>query len=186
MPAVALVAEGPFDEDVLKAFIQRMREDRPDVHSRICRGSLGGRYVRHLNELRHQANFEKALVVSDADGRNPQTLVAQLQREIQNVQLPFQVHFVVAVQEIEAWLLADHLALNSVVAGRGSRANFQPLTDNPERTADPKRELRILLGSAGTPYTQAVAQEIAQKSDLQRIAYWSESFRRFQSAVNDP
>ncbi len=186
MPAVALVAEGPYDEGVLKDLIRRIRDDRPDVHSRICRGSLGGRYVRQLRELRHEASFEKALVVSDAHGRSPEALVAELRREIQNVWLPFPVHYVVVVQELEAWLLADHLALDSVVTGRGGRGGFQPPTHSPESADDPKRELLILLGNAGVSYTQAVAREIAQRSDLQRIAYWSESFRRFQNAVNDP
>lgn len=186
MPAVALVAEGPFDEDVLKALIHRIREDRLDVHSRICRGSLAGRYVRHLKELQYESDFEKALVVTDAHGRNPQTLVDQLRREIKNVRLPFQVQFVVVVQELEAWLLADHLALNLVAAERGCPENFHPLIDNPEKIPDPKMELRRLLGNAGIPYTQGVAREIAQGSNLQTIAYWSESFRRFQIAVNDP
>jgi hypothetical protein len=186
MPALALVAEGQYDEDVLKALIQRVRKNLPGIHCRICRGSLRGRYVRCLKELRYEGNFEKALIVADAHGKDPKTLVDELGREIQNVQLPFPVHFVAIVQELEAWLLADHLALNSVMRGRGGGAGRQPVTDSPESSADPKTELRKLLGSGGVSYTPAVANEIARNADLERIGYWCPSFRRFEKAVNDP
>jgi len=183
---IAFVAEGNYDEQVLKTLIPRIRGGPVDVPSRICGKPLRGRYVRRLKELAHEPNLEKALVVSDAHSRNPRAHLDQLQNEIQNVQFAFPVLFVVVVQELEAWLLADHLALNAVAAARGGQPNFRPLTDSPESFADPKRELRVLLANAGIPYTQAVAREIAENADLQRIGYWCRSFRRFQDAVIDP
>jgi len=186
MPPVALVVEGNYDEDVLKTLIQRIREGPVDVHSRPCGGPLPGRYVRRLNELQYDANFEKALVVSDAHGKRPEVFRVELEREIQNRQFPFPVHFVVILQELEAWLLADHSALNAVARARGGVATFGPLTVSPEQNMDPKRELRRLLATASIPYTRPVAREIAESANLQTIEYWCPSFRRFRQVVIDP
>lgn len=136
VPAIGLIVEGSFDEEVMSVLVQRIKAEPVQAFSRVCGGRLKGKFVRLLRELQYK-NLQKAIVISDADGRNPQDLVNALETQIQNQNYPFAVKFVVVVQELEAWLLADPLALSIVCTQRGRRQDFPNLTQSPETLPDP-------------------------------------------------
>jgi uncharacterized protein DUF4276 len=184
---IGIIVEGDYDREVISVLIQRITEQAEPPVSRICGGPVVGRFPRKLRELKYQ-NPEKVLIIRDAHGKDPQEAARELQTEIQN-QLPeFPVKFVVVVQELEAWLLADPGAVDQICSGRGRRLNLSQLTASPERFLDAKKELEVVLGRAGVAYTKVVAREIAALANLDEIsglAYWCPSFRRFRAAVHD-
>jgi hypothetical protein len=184
---IGLIVEGPYDEEAVPVLVQRITGSDEPVICRICAGPVTGRFPRILRELEHR-NPEKVLIIRDAHGRDPQEAARELEREIQN-QLPaFPVKFIVVVQELEAWLLADPGAVDQICSGRGRRLNLPQLTDSPERFLDAKRELEVVLGRARVAYTKVVAREIAALANLDEttgLAYWCPSFRRFREAVHD-
>jgi hypothetical protein len=90
------------------------------------------------------------------------------------------VKFVVIVEELETWLLADHEALSQVTRKRISKI-ISPL----ESIVDPKRRLQSMLSEAGIAYTAEVARKIVASAILERIEYRCSSFRTFRQAVHD-
>ena len=88
-----------------------------------------------------------------------------------------------AVRELEAWLLGDLNAVNTIPATRGSGATVPPLSRPPETLADPKAELERLLSRRRVDYTPEVAREIAAAADLQLVERQCPSFADFKTKV---
>ena len=66
-----------------------------------------------LQEFRHAkdgAPVDKALVIRDADHKNPAELLAKMEARIVNRVYPFPRKLLIVVEELEAWLLADEEA----------------------------------------------------------------------------
>jgi hypothetical protein len=182
------VVEGIFDEAVLTEIIVKILSKNITLIPRICRdkGQLIAVFPEYLESFRHAnqgSNVDKAIVIRDADGKDPEKLKERMESKILNRKYPFEVKFIIIVQELEAWLLADEEAISKVTQSRSgkvvSRVNV-PL----ESIIDPKEMLYKIL-TADVPYTPAVAREIAKESDLNRIAYRCRSFREFRQAVID-
>lgn len=103
---------------------------------------------------------------------------------------PDDLVFRIAVREVEAWLLADHAAMSSLL-GRAVR-----LPEEPELLADPKRKLlelaqkaprsvrddlvveRGATASQGLGYNARLTGVVAQHWDPHRAAQRSDSLRR--------
>jgi hypothetical protein len=117
MLTFGLIVEGVYDEAVLTEFIRKCVGFDVDVISRVCgpKGSLMSRFPGFLEEFRyvkHGSHVDKALVVRDADGKAPVTLLEVMEARIAQRTYPFPVHCLVIVQELETWLLADSEALS--------------------------------------------------------------------------
>jgi len=185
MPTFGLIVEGEYDAAALTELVWRCAEGTIEVIARQCtqKGSLMKRFSAYLQELqwanRGQA-VDKALVIRDADGKNPQELIARMEMSIIHRSYPFPVKCVIIVQELETWLLADHEALSQVTQKRISAIN-SPL----ESILDPKRRLQSMLSEAGTAYTAEVSRKIAAAANLETIEHRCSSFGTFRQAVHD-
>lgn len=185
MPIYGLIVEGEYDVAALTELIRRYAAGNIQVIPRQCaqKGSLMKKFPSYLQEL-HRANqgqaVDKALVIRAADGKNPRELIARMETSNVSRSYPFPVKFVIIVQELETWLLADHDAL-SQVAPRSIAEIRGPL----ELILDPKRTLKGVLSEAGIAYTAEVARKIAAMANLERIEYRCPTFRTLRQAIDD-
>lgn len=185
MPTFGLIIEGAYDASALTELTRRCAEGDIEVIAYQCaqKGSLMKKFPAYLQALHpcHRGQpVDKALVIRDADGKNPHELITRMETSIGSRSYPFPVKFVVIVQELEAWLLADQEALSQVTRRRISAIN-SPL----ESIVDPKRRLESILSEAGIVYTAKVARQIASTAILERIEYRCSSFRTFRQAIRD-
>ncbi len=179
MLRLAIVAAGVYDSAVLPVLAKKCRKGIR-VISRQCGGSaLGRKALGIIRELEMSRRADAIIVVEDAEGRPPKDLQVQLAgqlRALGNRSNPLPIKVVVAVQMMEAWLLADDGALSRVL-GKPRRPR------NPENLPDPKAELKKLLSTANIIYTSKVARKIAQAADVEQIAKRCPSFDAFRKVV---
>jgi len=185
VPTVGLIVEGEWDIEVLSRFTGRLNPTGVNVRPLACRGSIQGRYFNLLRVLSATCNPDRVVVISDAHGRDHEELASDLRREISHQVFAFPVHFVVLVQELEALLLADLRAIETVCARRGTPiADLGNLAETPENIPDPKAYLQsIIRRHSGSAYTKVIAGEIATESNLNTVSNWCPSFRRLRNAV---
>jgi Domain of unknown function (DUF4276) len=90
--------------------------------------------------------------------------------------------FLVCIQEeLEAWLLADHQAVATVLSRPSHKAKV-PATKKPEETENPKKRLvKIFKQEGGIEYNDRVHAErvIQAVTDFRRIARACPTFSRF-------
>jgi len=125
------------------------------------------RFPGFLEEFRHikeGSNVDKALVVLDADHKDPQVEIKRFADRIANRQYPFPIKYCVIVQELEAWLLASE-----VVA--------------PETLFDPKTDLETKLSARAISYTPEVARRLASDVNLDTLRHRCHSFHAFPQIV---
>ena len=96
----------------------------------------------------------------------------------------FDPKFIIIVQDLEAWLLADEEAVSKVTQSRTGR-RVSRINEPLESISQPKELLYKVLSEARVPYTDMVAQEIAKESDLDKIESRCPSFKEFRQAVID-
>jgi hypothetical protein len=87
MLTFGLVVEGDYDEAVLTEFIRRCAGHDVEIVSRVCnpRGSLMKSFPGFLEEFRYVKQgtpVDRALVVRDADMREPHTLLQEMEAKI--------------------------------------------------------------------------------------------------------
>jgi hypothetical protein len=110
MRTFGLIVEGVYDEAVLTELIRKCGSSDAEVISRVCgpKGSLMSRFPGFLEEFRYVkrgSHVDKALVVRDADGKAPETLMAAMETRIVRRTYPFPVRCLVIVQELETMTL---------------------------------------------------------------------------------
>jgi hypothetical protein len=177
MPTIGLVVEGEYDEVAIEVLIKRSRKG-VKVVPRQCRGTVTAAKLRGiLAELKRSYRLEKVLIVRDTDGGDPASLIAAMKNMIVGT-FSFSIHPLVAVEALEAWLLADPLALENAL---GVKKKFP----NPEKIRDPKAQLEKLL-SRRTAYTPELAKAIAEKMDLNVLKTRCPWFATFQRAILRP
>ncbi|MBI3355033.1 MAG: DUF4276 family protein [Nitrospirae bacterium] len=136
-----------------------------------------------LEEFRYAkggAPVDKALVIRDADNKAPNELSEKMNSKIAGRTYPFEVKFIIIVQELETWLLADEAAISKVTQRTVSRVN-----EDLESINHPKERLFDILSEAGVTYTSEVAKRIAIGSDISKIEYRCPKFKEFKQAVID-
>ena len=177
-----IIVEGDYDSAVYDAIIRRLSS--PDVYIKpfVCRGrtNLMTEFPGFLCALEHEIDgdpVEMAIVIRDADGKDPGEVEARMRMKIQerNYRFPLNVRFHAVEKAMDAWLLADPTAISEVVQGKGGKA-VRKSHDDPEGLLRPKEWFRKLLTDHKASYTAELCREIAQKTDLQVL---SERCRRF-------
>ncbi len=181
MLCVGLIVEGAYDEAALTEFVKSVASD-VRVISRPCGNAfqLVKKFPAFLEEFRHAkdgAPVDKALVIRDADRKNPAELIAKMEARIANRVYPFPKSILIAVEEMESWLLADEAALSAVTGGSVRRV------PEPDRISDPKARLRNILSEAGIAYTAEIARKIAAGTRIDVLANRCPSFRPFRDAL---
>ena len=140
-------------------------------------------FLEEFRHLKHGLSVDRVLVVCDADNKEPQGLQRAMEARIAQRTYAFSpVRFVVIVQELETWLLADAAAFTAVTH-RGVAAVNETL----EAITDPKLRLQRLLADAGAGYTPEVARKIAAAIEsrsshtvVQAFAVFNKSCKRIE------
>jgi uncharacterized protein DUF4276 len=173
---IGVVVEGVYDEAVLRILIGKCRNDARAI-IRECRGPIFGKFRGILDDFQSRFKIDKALIVSDANGEQPSTLLTRIRRGLTGRRYGFPVEPLVIVQELEAWLLADEEALQNVVGTK------RMLVRSPEDLKDPKRQLLRLLSQRDHIYTPALAGRIADAIRIPILSKRCPSFVKFRNAI---
>jgi hypothetical protein len=185
-----IIVEGDYDSVVYDAIIRKLTS--PEIHIKplVCRGktNLMKEFPVLLRALEHEIEgtpVDMAIVIRDADGRNPDEIEAQMRAKIQGRQYPFRldVRFHAVRNAMDAWLLADVNALNAASQRRRGRRVTRSL-DSPEDLRDPKEGFRKLLTDHNVTCAPEVCREIAQEADLQVLTQKCPRFRIFADLVD--
>lgn len=189
-----IVVEGDYDIGTYEELIRKICGRGVQVESRVAYGRV--RLVRkvlgHLKSLEHSSIIggpvDKALVVRDANGRNPAEVEGEIRARIGNRAFPFPrgigVHAV--RQEMETWLLADLAAIDKVARARNVRDRVRPIRGSLEDMQHPSQKFEEVLSQAGLNYTAQVCREIAREIDLAVLRDRCPSFCEFERKVLDP
>lgn len=182
MAAIGLVVEGIYDEAALTALIRKCATSEVDVTCWSC-GSASQlvktfpHFLESFRHIKHGRPVDNAIVIRDADRKDPNDLIARMESRISGRIYPFSRHLLVVTQELEAWLLADEQAL-SLITGKPQRR-----IPNPESLNDPKASLKRILSDVNIGYTPEVARKIAAAARTEVLSSQCPTFRRFQEAV---
>jgi len=184
-----IIAEGSYDLAVYEAIIKKLSPGIP-IKALECGGKSGlmKKFPSLLKVFEYQlaeSPVEMAVVIQDADGRNPEGIEAQMASKIADRGCPFAlgVQFFAVPQAMESWLLADVNALNAVSRRRGGKRVTKSHAA-PEALLRPKEWLLNLLTDHGLDYTSELAREVAQEIDLERLAEACPRFRVFSHRVD--
>ncbi len=173
MTTIGLIVEGIYDEAVYPVLLKRCRSG-VNPKTRVCKGPVIGKLRGLVDEFeRSRQPIEKVIMISDADGRKPEVLERELKRRVGRRR--FSVIPIIVVEALEAWLIADPLALNRAVGTTSTHTN-------PETIRHPKTELIRLLPQT-TRYTPDLARRIAEHIDLKVLERRCPRFAGFRKAV---
>jgi len=170
-----VVVEGDYDVKAIPVLIKKCRP-QVKVISRQCRGPIINKFRGILDEFAARGSVDKALVIRDANGVDPADLISEMNKRLAGRDYKFPVNHLVIVQELEAWLLADELAIKTVVG-------LKRLFRSPETLADPKAELRRLFAKSKQVYTAEMARRIAENARPAVLTKRCPSFAAFRDAV---
>lgn len=189
MTLYGIVVEGSYDEAALIELIKKCISSDIEIIARPCGGKdrLMKSFPGHLESFRYGkqgSHIDKAIVIRDADTRNPDELSERMRSKMAGRTYPFEVKFIIIVQELETWLLADEKAISKVTQARSGRTVTR-VNENLESIIKPKEKLQNILSNSGVPYTPAVAREIAKELDISEVEYRCPRFKEFHQAVID-
>jgi Domain of unknown function (DUF4276) len=185
-----IIVEGDYDSAVYDAIIRRLTS--PEIHIKplVCRGktNLMKEFPALLRALEHEVEgdpVDMAIVIRDSDGKSPDEVEALMRAKIQGRQYPFRlnVRFHAVRHAMDAWLLADANAINTVSQRRRGKRVTRSL-DAPEDLLDPKDGFRKLLLDHKVTCTPELCREIAQETDLQLLSERCPRFRVFTELVD--
>jgi Mor family transcriptional regulator len=185
-----VIVEGPYDSAVYEPVIRRLAAPHAYIKSLECDGkaNLMKKFPGLLRTFEHEIEgnpVDMAIVVVDADGKDPVEVEARMQAKIEgrNYPFPLNVRLFAVPQAMDAWLLADIAAISAAARRRGGN----PITrtyDNPEVLLDPKEWLRKLLTDHKVTYTAELCREIAREIDLKILSQRCPRFRHFAQLVD--
>lgn len=189
MTTYGIVVEGNYDKAALSEIIRKCISSDVEIIARPCgsKDRVMSRFPGFLESFRYAkqgSNVDKVLVIRDADNKNPDELMEKMRNKIADRSYSFKVKFIIIVQELETWLLADEEAISKVAQARSGKTVTR-VNEDLESIIQPKERLYKLLSGAHVPYTEAVAQEIAKESDINKIEYRCPRFKEFRQAVID-
>jgi hypothetical protein len=173
VPRIGLVADGLFDERAIGILLSKCGQGITVV-PRQCGGRNFSRAAGILKELERRDLVDLAIWATDSETDDPVQLETRMREAVKKAALHLPVCCVSVVRMIEAWLLADEVAVQSV-CGRSRIFN------SPEILPNPKAELRRIL--AQRPYTSAVAESIAEAANVETIAKRCPSFRKLRACL---
>lgn len=181
---IAILAEGNSDAEALRNIVRRCGT-ASSVQVR-ARGYSGCKEMLR-NVARDVRKFcregaKRLIVCHDADGHPPETIEAAIARAVGTLPAEVKSIYVVPVQAIEAWIIADEHAVNAILTSFRFKGH-----DRPESLPRPKEWLiRESRDAAHRPrYSPAVHNpRIAEKLDAERVARKCQSFARLRTWLN--
>jgi hypothetical protein len=185
-----IIVEGSYDSAVYDPLIRRLASHEVHIKAVICEGktNLIKKFPGLLRTFEYEISgnpVDMAIVIVDADGKDPLEVEEKLRIKIRdrNYPFPMNVRFYAVPQAIDAWLLADVGAISAAVRGRGGKPVMRS-HDDPERLLDPKEWFRKLLTDHKATYTAELCREIAQNIDLNVLSQKCHRFPLFAELVD--
>ncbi|MBK8916151.1 MAG: DUF4276 family protein [Phycisphaerales bacterium] len=163
---LAILAEGSADAEVLAQLVRR-HYDRPrlPIHAVGCegQGNLLNSGVRRIGVLSARG-IRRFVICLDADGPDPNPMRDRAQTKILRPSSvdPELAFIAVPVQAIEAWLIADELAITQVIPSLTI-----PQQQSPERIDRPKE---WLIGQSRSARSHAAGPLFAPQVHNPRVA----------------
>lgn len=157
--SVLIVAEGEHElagghaDAALPTLVRRLLGDGIDLqvsskrsrevsrHMHAGKGDRLGRKFIGIMQFAEREGFDTVVILMDHDGDDTRLTSATYAHEARLTSLPRAVG--IAVRSFDAWILADHVALSSVLA---ITVDMQP---NSESNSDPKMVCGSLCDAAG-------------------------------------
>jgi hypothetical protein len=176
-----IVGEGEIDIKVLPIFIKKIISGNPS-----CKPKKAGNKTKVLQKFPKWLNafcnrgIDKTIVVVDQDDDCIKDIFLKMKNNIDGEKHDFTVKFHIIEKEIEAWLLADEIAISSVV-----NKNINRIAGNLEDIKKAKEKLQQILSGANKVYTTELASKIANKVNIDTIGNRCPGFKRFQQSVLD-
>jgi len=186
-----LIVEGIYDVPVFERLTERLVPGVKFVKSYPAGGkakvinNYPSLLWRFANSVMGAA-VQRGIVICDSNGKDPIEIETTMAARTDLNKYPFRhgVQFHATSQETETWLLADHVAINSVAAERGTGASVGPFSESHlESLPNAKEEFIKILTAANLPYTPEVCGEIAGKIDLVRLRAACPGFSRFEAKL---
>lgn len=190
MTIYGIVVEGTeYDKAALTELIKKCLSGKIEVIARPCgsKSLLMRKFPGFLKEFQYVkegSHVDKALVIRDADNKDPDKLLEEMRSKIVGQTCIFEVKLIIIVQELETWLLADEGAISKVTQARSGKS-VTKVNENLESIMQPKERLKRMLSDAKVPYTPEVAREIAKESNLSKIENRCPRFKKFRQDVID-
>jgi hypothetical protein len=192
MATYGIVIEGSYDSAAIVEIIKKCLSSEIEIIQRPCgsKSQLMRKFPGFLKEfcyVKEGTHVDKAFVIRDADTKDPvrlDRLAEEMRGKIVGRTYPFEIKFVLIVQELETWFLADEEAISRVTQLRSGRT-VSRINETLESIVHPKEKLKNILSNAKVPYTAEVAREIAMESELSKIENRCPKFREFRQAVVD-
>jgi hypothetical protein len=185
-----IIVEGNYDSGVYDAIIRKLTS--PEIHIKplVCGGrqNLMREFPGLLRAFEHEmrgAPVDMAIILRDADGKDPDEIERQMRARIQGRNYPFHlnVRFHAIRNAMDAWLLADVDAINSATMCRQGKRVLKS-QNTPEDLLRPKDDLRKLLADHRVTYTAELCREIAREIDLTVLARRCPRFEVFTELVD--
>lgn len=138
---IGIIAEDQSDVEVLREIFQLYGLKRLSIERFVGKGcgKIKGKCNAWARDLR-ALGCTRLILLHDADDHRPNVLRQELVQALGVSPIPKSV-IVVAVRELEAWLLADH---NAIVKSLKLRGNVKQVA-NPEGIRRPKEHLGELI-----------------------------------------
>lgn len=177
--SLGIIVEGPSDEEALKEIFQKY-DLHPDF--RLIPGGFPTRKINRLGELLRRKGHQRVLFLKDTECKDVDTRREELRNKLELLDFP--VFFVQCA--LEAWLLADKKAVESVV---GEEITNFP--NNPEEISDPTDTLNrifekhIDLRHKYVRNKPKNAREIASKLEVEKIEEKCNSFQEVIDFVTE-
>lgn len=189
VPNDGCILEGQYDIPVFEAIIPRIFPQAVVYRCLDCGGESNlmkkfPGYLRWLERIVDGRPVDKALVIRDSGGKEPNNVLTAMQSRIagQQFSFPLGIQLCTVRREMETWLLADEEAINALAVGR----RVGTLHGDIEEIVDPKEGLMARLTDLELDYRPSVCGQIAAAMKLEVLRYRSPSFRTFEQQVIDP
>lgn len=185
---VIVIASGATERAALPFLTKGIQQESIDVNVLIPpgNGALTADVVERILKSAWYSSLDnrtpdKFVVLLDADGKDPHTVLEPLRRNLVNRPDPnitAPILFAYAQWHLEAWFFGDSQNLRDYL----ERDLGSVDASNPDAIENPKLHLKHLLGGG---YTRRTSESIARVLNPQTIIGRSPSFRGFIDAVRN-
>lgn len=183
---IGILAEDRSDADTLKVIVRRLSTVQ---NVRVVAKGFGGcgelcrKAGAFLKDFESQG-ITKVVICHDADGPDPAAAEAKVRQALarRRVTLGHSGKIIVPVQELEAWLIADEVAIATAIPSFRLRAVMQP-----ERQSSPKEWLinESMRGRSRPLYVPTMFNpRVAAFLDFQKLSAKCPSFRPLREFVD--
>lgn len=172
---IGIIAEDKSDFESLKIIIHKINNRSYKFKPMVGRGA--GRIISKCHAWSNSLKLSgctRLVLLQDSDGKSPESLKKTLNAALSPCPIKDNI-IVIAVEELEGWLLSDKKAIHTVFCNSGKL----PLEmASPENISNPKEHLTKFVKSAyKKTYINTVHNvRIAKEIDIQKIKSKCSSF----------